>query len=68
MVERALHTTVALAVPGLVLVPVIQVQVTRPEALAVLVPSPLDPLCQPLGRVTDRLHLARGTARATRLA
>ena len=65
VVEAAPQVTVAVAVPPLVLVPVIQFHCTRPEPSAVARPRPCDWLCLLLGRVTQvpppsghRLHSA----------
>jgi hypothetical protein len=55
-VDPAVHVTVAVAVPGSVLVPIRQFQLTFPAALAVARPRSLDSLEYPLGRVTDSEH------------
>jgi hypothetical protein len=55
-VDPAEQVTVAVAVPGSVLVPIRQLQVTFPAALAVALPSPRDSLEYPLGSLTARVH------------
>jgi hypothetical protein len=50
------QVTVAVAVPGSVLVPIRQFQVTFPAALAVARPSPLASLVYPLGSETESEH------------
>jgi hypothetical protein len=62
------QVTVAVAVPLLVLLPVIQFHRTWPDASAVAGPRPDDWLSLPLGNVTDRLQVAFGEFRATKLA
>jgi hypothetical protein len=60
--------TVAVAVPGVVRVPILHVHWTRPLESAVAPPRPVDWDCAPLGSVTLRSHAARAEVFATSVA